>query len=155
MQVEDVLLVELVLRPQHELRPLLVEAVRDELLFHPVGRLAYLRERPLVVEVGVDVRQQDDDLETLLLEVDELVRRQHVTDVEDAGGLVPDVRPLPLWVLTQRAYLLGGDHLGRVPGDPFVGVHTRGETTVRDMTSGSTLSLPTVGPHHPVAQPTA
>ena len=85
----------------------------------------------------MDVGEEDDHLEAGLLEVDELVGREHVADVEDAGGFVADVRSLALGLLAQRAYLLLRDHLGRVPGDPFVGVHERFESWRRVMTSGT------------------
>ncbi len=51
------------------------------------------RSIALPVEVGVYVRQQHDDFEARRLEVDELVGGEHVTDVEDAGGLVAQATP--------------------------------------------------------------
>jgi len=68
--------------------------------------------------------------------VDELVRGEHVPDVEDARGLVADVRPLPVGVVGHSLDLLLGDHLGRVPGDPLVGIHTPDCAVVGHMTSG-------------------
>jgi hypothetical protein len=137
VEVELVLLVELERRPEDELRLGLVEPVREELFSHLVGRRPNLLERPLVVEVGVHVRQQHHDLHAGVLEVHQLVRRQEVPEVEHAGGLVADVHPLALGVLGQLPHLRLGHDFRRVPSDALVGVHTPGDSARRVKRCGS------------------
>jgi len=79
----------------------------------------------------VDVREQHDHVEAGVLQVDELVRGEQVAEVEHAGGLVADVRSLPVGVLGQRSKFLLGHDFRRVPREEFVGVHTTAESTLR------------------------
>jgi len=50
----------------------------------------------------VQVSQQDDDVEADLLQVEQLVGRQHVPQVDLAAGLVADVGPGPPILLQQN-----------------------------------------------------
>ena len=54
----------------------------------------------------MQVRQQDDDVEADLLQVEQLVGRQHVPQVDLAAGLVADVGPGPPILLQQPLELV-------------------------------------------------
>ena len=99
---------------------------------HPaqVIRLSDAQERDPQLQVGDVVEEpmesveQDRHFEADRLQVHQFRRGEHVADVEHARRFVADVRALALRLRGQRSPLVFRDHLGRVPGDPLVDVHT-------------------------------
>ena len=99
-----------------------------ETVLHVLGAGPYVLDVPaqLIVDVGVPIGEEYDELETGVDEVLDLLGADHPSDVHQSGRLEADITPGSGLGSEQGLQFLCGDYLLGVPGDqlvPFVWFH--------------------------------